>query len=149
MAQYIRFAQAVPAMPTLWSDGRREQLVDGVRLLQSLRQAGYARAVACIWRAQAREEPAGGVPFSAEVAERLGSQARLITFELGLETSHVDLLDRTWAVPGTRIGAAAYGWTAPDAASLPDWRTWVETLHGLHAQLPRLQAINGRQPPFG
>src|SRR4051812_33089644 len=85
MAEFMQFTGVAVGMPTIRFDGAREWLADGSRLLQSLRLSGHEKDVACIWRAEGREAPVGGEPFTAKRAEATGSRARVIAFERQLE----------------------------------------------------------------
>jgi hypothetical protein len=153
MAEYVRFTGKQIGMPTVWFDGRREYLRDGAQLLQALRLAGYTDQVFCLWLSESKQAaPPGGEPFNATWEQRTGSGAQLLTFDSPLDVVQRDLLRAAWEVPPREVGKLSWGWSEQEAASLPDWLTWLRAVAKLLPRLPRVMAVNGRRavfPPAG
>lgn len=153
MAEYVRFSGKQIGMPTIWFDGQREYLRDGTQLLEALRLAGRRDQVFCLWLSESKViAPPGGERFNATWEERTGSGARLLTFDSPLDPLQQNLLRAAWAAPPRKIGELYWGWDEQEAASLPDWLTWLRGMSKLLPRLPRVIAVNGRRavfPPAG
>jgi hypothetical protein len=149
MAEYIRFTGTQIGMPTIWLNGRQERLRDGVQLLQALQLAGHTANVFCLWLSKpSLAAPGGGEPFGPVWEQRTGSNARLLTFESPLDTAQQDQLRSAWGVPSREVGELSWGWSAQQAASLPDWLTWMRAVSKLLPPLPQVVAVNGRHAVF-
>lgn len=153
MAEYIRFTSKQIAMPTVFFDRRRERLRDGAQLLQALRLAGRTEEVFCLWLSDSKlDVPSGGQPFTPLWEQRTGSNARLLTFSSSLDTAQQNLLHTAWERPPRKVGDSSWGWMEQEAASLPDWLSWLRALSKLLPDLPHVVAVNGRRavfPPIG
>lgn len=149
MAEYVHFTGKQIGMPTIWFDGNREYLRDGSQLLQALRLAEHPGHVFCLWFSEAKQAaPPGGEAFNAMWEERTGSDARLLTFDSPLDATQQDLLRTAWAAPPRAVGELSWGWSEQEAASLPDWLTWLRGMTKLLPRLPRVTAVNGRRTVF-
>jgi hypothetical protein len=149
MAEYVRFTGKQIAMPTIWFDGQWEYLRDGAQLLQALRLAGCTDEVFCLWLSEASlAAPSGGELFSPVWEHRTGSNARLLTFDSPLDVTQQNLLRIAWGGPLREVGELSWGWGEQEAASLPDWLTWIRAVARLLPRLPRVVAVNGRRAVF-
>jgi hypothetical protein len=149
MAEYVRFTGKQIAMPTLLFDGRREYLRDGAQLLQALRLAGRTDEVFCLWLSEVKlAVPNGGERFSPIWEQRIGSDARLLTFGSPLDAAQQDLLSAGWGRPPWKVSKLSWGWGEQEAASLPDWLTWMRAVAKLLPRLPLVVAVNGRRVVF-
>jgi hypothetical protein len=149
MAEYIRFTGKQIAMPTIWFNGQQEYLRDGAQLLQALRLVGRADEVFCLWLSEVKlAAPRGGEPFSAVWEQRTGSDARLLTFNSPPDAAQQNLLRVAWGMPPRKVSELSWGWGEQEAASLPDWLTWMRAVAKLLPRLPLVVAVNGRRTVF-
>lgn len=146
MSEYIRFAGAVPAMPTIDRADGGERLVDGERLVEAALAAEHDAPLWCLCYCDGPPAEADAERFSPARAEQRAPSARLVRFVVALPPRHEAAFAGAWPVAPEPAGERSWGWR--DDAGLPDPGSWILELERFARQAAAIEAVNGRRPPW-
>lgn len=145
MSDYIKFSDSQIGMPILVKDGIGEYLQDGQNLLQALEKSKFDKEVACLWYSKNPKDLSSEYSeYSLLEAEKIGSDARVITFNSIISDTWMEKINAIWNVRPEIISLYSIGWDESKVAELGGWLSWRKEVEHVSKNIQSVVAINGR-----
>ena len=146
MSDYISFSKTQPGMPFLACEENHLYLIEGLRLIKSMRKANYNKSVMCIWSfIKNCIIPSGAVPFNLEFTNSIGEDYRVITCKEEISKKTLKIFEDFFGCTPTLIGNHSIGWNPESSSSLGDFSRWRTNVEEFSIKKIDVIAINGRQ----
>lgn len=145
MADFIKFSNSQIGMPVLIEDINGVYITDGIKLLESLKLSNYDKKIACIFSSKTGVKPPETlIKFSLSEAEKFGTDARVISFHLKINSDEAKVLSDFWKVSPDKLNEHTIGWDEIKAHKLNDWLTWWKQVEYVSRNIKSVAAVNGR-----
>ncbi|MGV8964487.1 MAG: hypothetical protein ACOH2V_14050 [Candidatus Saccharimonadaceae bacterium] len=145
MVDYIKFSNSQPGMPVLVDENNIEFLQDGLKLIEAYNKSDFHPKIACIWNCTISKNPSSPfMNYSIKEAEKIGSEARLITFETEINDLEMAVFNKKWILPPDKVNNYSIGWDEIKSNQLPGWLYWINEVKYISQYIKKVIAVNGR-----